>query len=197
MKKEKVVFVMALITIIISSIISVYAANYLYNSNEVEYDNTNKNISSTNVQGAIDELYTQANDYTELKNKIGTESLTTTSQTLTGAINELKSTTNVQVIDTGITNVYAHKYGKIVFLVINGKIISTTSVGWYTLGALPESLRPCRNFRTALLDNHSASFSDSMVIHAEIQSDGEFRVYAYPDLHNMNIYGMVTYITCN
>ena len=67
MKKEKIVFVMALISIIISSIISVYAANYLYNSQDVEYDNIGKNITSTNVQGAIDELYAQANDYTELK----------------------------------------------------------------------------------------------------------------------------------
>ena len=70
MKKERVVFIMALITIIISSIISVYAANYLYNSQDVEYDNIGKNITSTNVQGAIDELYAQANDYTQLNERI-------------------------------------------------------------------------------------------------------------------------------
>ena len=70
MKKEKIVFVMALITIIISSIISVYAANYLYNSTEVEYDNQGKNITSTNVQGAIDELYTDANNYSSINTRV-------------------------------------------------------------------------------------------------------------------------------
>ena len=70
MKKENIVFVIALITIIISSIISVYAANYLYNSQDVEYDNTGKNIASTNVQGAIDELYIDANNYSTINSKI-------------------------------------------------------------------------------------------------------------------------------
>ena len=70
MKKEKIVFVMALITIIISSIISVYAANYIYNSQDVEYDNTGKNITSTNVQGAIDELYTDANNYSSINTRV-------------------------------------------------------------------------------------------------------------------------------
>ena len=70
MKKEKIVFVIALITILISSIISVYAANYLYNSQEVEYDNTGKNIASTNVQGAIDELYIDANNYSSINTRV-------------------------------------------------------------------------------------------------------------------------------
>ena len=70
MKKEKVVFVISIITILISSIISVYAANYIYNSNEVEYDNTGKNITSTNVQGAIDELYTDANNYSSINTRV-------------------------------------------------------------------------------------------------------------------------------
>ena len=72
MKKENIVFVIALITIIISSIISVYAANYLYNSNEVEYDNEGKNITSTNVQGAIDELYIDANNYSSIDTRVTT-----------------------------------------------------------------------------------------------------------------------------
>ena len=70
MKKEKIVFVMALISIIISSIISVYAANYLYNSQDVEYDNIGKNITSTNVQGAIDELYIDANNYSSINTRV-------------------------------------------------------------------------------------------------------------------------------
>ena len=67
MKKEKIVFIIGVITIIIASTISVYAANYLYNSSEVSYDNTTSKITSDNVQGAIDELYATATDYTELK----------------------------------------------------------------------------------------------------------------------------------
>ena len=70
MKKERVVLVIGIITILISSIISVYAANYIYNSNEVEYDNTNKNITSTNVQGAIDELYVDANNYSSINTRV-------------------------------------------------------------------------------------------------------------------------------
>ena len=72
MKKEKIVFLVGIISILISSTISVYAANYLYNSKDVEYDNTNKNITSDNVQGAIDELYIDANNYSSINDRVNT-----------------------------------------------------------------------------------------------------------------------------
>lgn len=45
------------------SITTVYAATILFASNQVSYDNTTSGLSSTNVQGALDELYTRANTW--------------------------------------------------------------------------------------------------------------------------------------
>lgn len=42
----------------------VRAATYLYSGEEVSYDNTNSHLISTNVQGALDELYTKCNNST-------------------------------------------------------------------------------------------------------------------------------------
>lgn len=39
----------------------VYATTILYSSDEVSYDNSSSGLASTNVQGAIDELFTKAN----------------------------------------------------------------------------------------------------------------------------------------
>jgi hypothetical protein len=52
------------IGILIGAVLSgttVYAATILFNSNQVVYDNTSSGMSATNVQGALDELYTKAN----------------------------------------------------------------------------------------------------------------------------------------
>ena len=45
-----------IVGIVVSGTISVIAATY-FPSNDVTYDNTESGLSSTNVQGAIDELY--------------------------------------------------------------------------------------------------------------------------------------------
>ena len=70
MKKEKIFLIFGIIIITIGSCVSVFAANYLYNSNEVSYDNTSSGIQSDNVQGAIDELYENADIYKNLKTRI-------------------------------------------------------------------------------------------------------------------------------
>lgn len=64
--KEKIFFIIGIISMIVSSGITVYAASYLYNSSDVSYDNTTSKLSSDNVQGAIDELYCAANNYSEV-----------------------------------------------------------------------------------------------------------------------------------
>ncbi len=46
---------------IIISGTTVYAATIIFNSNQVAYDNTRSEMSVTNVQDALDELYTKAN----------------------------------------------------------------------------------------------------------------------------------------
>ena len=72
MSKEKVVFVLGSIMMVIASLTTVYAANYLYNSKEISFDNTGTGIQSDNVQGAVDELFDYLTDYTDLKNKLDT-----------------------------------------------------------------------------------------------------------------------------
>ena len=55
--------VVAFILGIIISGTTVYAATILFNSNQVGYDNTSSGMSATNVQDALDELYTKANTW--------------------------------------------------------------------------------------------------------------------------------------
>ena len=89
-KSQIMTIVLAGVVSTIMSLGTSYASNnYLYNSSDVSYDNTVSGITATDVQGAVDELYFHAVDYSEIKNKIGNNELTTTSDTLTGAINEL------------------------------------------------------------------------------------------------------------
>ena len=121
MKKEKIVFVMALISIIISSIISVYAANYIYESKDVEYDNEGKNITSTNVQGAIDELYTDANNYSSINTRVTNLETTISGKqnTITGGASTITSsnlTTNRALISNasgkvGVSNITSTQLG--------------------------------------------------------------------------------------
>ena len=70
-RKERIIFLIGVVSIFFSSIISVFAANYLYSSSEVSFDNSSSGISSDNVQGAIDELYQNASDYSSLDSRIG------------------------------------------------------------------------------------------------------------------------------
>ena len=93
--KDNIKFVIVIIICLIGSSITTLATNYLFNSNEVSYDNTNSGLHADYVQGAIDEVFQHATDYSEIKSKIGSSTLTTTSNTLIGAINELNSNSGV------------------------------------------------------------------------------------------------------
>lgn len=68
MKKIKEIFknnlkiVIAFILGIIISGTTVYAATIIYNANQVGFNNSNTSLSSTDVQGALDELYTRASN---------------------------------------------------------------------------------------------------------------------------------------
>ena len=71
MKKERIVLIISLVIMSLSSIVSAMAVSaYLYNSNEVSYNNNASGITSTNVQGAIDELYEHATDYTSMNTRV-------------------------------------------------------------------------------------------------------------------------------
>ena len=69
--KDKLINLIAVITVsLITSGITVYASNYLFASNIVSYDNTTSGIRSGNVQGAIDELYACASDYSSINTRV-------------------------------------------------------------------------------------------------------------------------------
>lgn len=70
MKKIKLLLIVNILMITISSIMCVYAASYLYNSNEVSYNHNASGLSSNDVQGAIDELYSSASDYATINSLI-------------------------------------------------------------------------------------------------------------------------------
>lgn len=59
--KKNVKLVIGIIIGIVTTGTVVYAANLL--ANNVTYDNTTSNLSATNVQGAIDELYTRSSKW--------------------------------------------------------------------------------------------------------------------------------------
>lgn len=91
--KDRIVTILisALVAVLFSSVSAYAAASYLYNADEVSYDKTNSELTSTDVQGAIDELYNKATEYTNLQNKVGTATLNTSAQNLSAAVNELNS----------------------------------------------------------------------------------------------------------
>ena len=61
MKKNFKYILITIITMFILTITSIYAANTI-NGSQVTYDNTSSKLSSTNVQGAIDEIYANTNN---------------------------------------------------------------------------------------------------------------------------------------
>ena len=69
-KRQRIISIICISFVLLSSTISAMAVSaYLYNSNEVSYNNNASGITSTNVQGAIDELYGHVTDYTTLNEK--------------------------------------------------------------------------------------------------------------------------------
>ena len=64
MKKSFKYILVTVITMIILTIVSVYASSTI-NGSQVTYDNTSSKLSSTNVQGAIDEIYANTNNCPE------------------------------------------------------------------------------------------------------------------------------------
>ena len=70
MKKVNIVFIIGIISILIGTSTSVYAVNYLYNGTQVVYDNTTSGLVSTDVQGALDEVYAATMDYATLRAQV-------------------------------------------------------------------------------------------------------------------------------
>ena len=70
MRKERIIFILGLFMMFVSTVVSVYATACLYNSEDVGYDNTNSGLQASNVQGSLDELYLHCTDYTEIREMI-------------------------------------------------------------------------------------------------------------------------------
>ena len=86
---------MMLLLIVLFYSITTFSASSPLTAGEVTFDNNNTPLLADNVQGAVNEIFQHATDYNEIKTTIGTSTLTTTDQTLKGAINEI----NTQLID--------------------------------------------------------------------------------------------------
>ncbi len=56
-KRNIFLIVFLIVFIIVGAGVTYSASTYLYNSNIIGYDNSNSNLTSTDVQGALDELY--------------------------------------------------------------------------------------------------------------------------------------------
>ena len=82
--KSNIKFIFGIVLGIIFSATTVYAATILFNADAVGFDNSGTTLNSTNVQDALDELYTKADsDYFFLK-KYRTFSGTPTNYTFDG-----------------------------------------------------------------------------------------------------------------
>ena len=60
-KMKDLVFVFIMLFLVVTG---TFAATYLYSADEVSYDNSNSNLTSNNIQNALDELYTKCNSST-------------------------------------------------------------------------------------------------------------------------------------
>ena len=60
-KLKDVLFIGIILFLVVTG---AYAATYLYNADEVSYDNSNSNLLSTDIQNALDKLYTKCNSST-------------------------------------------------------------------------------------------------------------------------------------
>ena len=103
---------MILICILFYGIVTIATSSI--NSNDITFDNTNSNLNAGDMQEAIDEVFQHATDYNEIKTTIGDSTLTTTNQTLTGAVNELNN---------NITGVKSQIGGFVCKIVNNGSSI--------------------------------------------------------------------------
>lgn len=66
--KGKILFIIGLTLMVITSIVSVSAVTYITTASDIGYDNTVSELQSTDVQSAIDELYVAATNYAKFNN---------------------------------------------------------------------------------------------------------------------------------
>ena len=73
MKSDNVKFVITFVLAVFASMfLNALASGTLFDSSEVVYDNSNTNLQQTNVQGAVDDLYAAATDYSNINSRLST-----------------------------------------------------------------------------------------------------------------------------
>ena len=72
MKKEKIIFIISLIMMLLATSISVYATSCLYSSSDVSYSPPTGSGLSANVQDSLTEVYGHCTDYTNLEQRVST-----------------------------------------------------------------------------------------------------------------------------
>ena len=72
MKKEKIIFIISLVMMLLATSISVYATSCLYNSSDVSYSPPSGSGLSANVQDSLTEVYGHCTDYTSMDTRVNT-----------------------------------------------------------------------------------------------------------------------------
>ena len=72
MKKERIIFIISLVMMLLATSISVYATSCLYNSSDVSYTAPTGSGLSANVQDSLTEVYGHCTDYTNLEQRVST-----------------------------------------------------------------------------------------------------------------------------
>ena len=70
MKKEKIIFIISLVMMLLATSISVYATSCLYNSSDVSYSPPSGSGLSANVQDSLTEVYGHCTDYTSMDTRV-------------------------------------------------------------------------------------------------------------------------------
>lgn len=141
-------------------------------ASQMRYDNTESQIPSTTVQGAIDELKI---DVDEINN-----GLTDLSEAVPTLASGWTQTQNRVQKRAGVCELYIE-------CIFSG----TYSSGWNTLATLPEGYRPRFAFDTVQTDNANDSFCG-----VKIASSGDVQVYSKTGLSkNLRIHA--TYLAGN
>ena len=174
--KKNIRFIIVVVVCITCSVLTTFATEYLFNSSEVKYDNTQSGIQAGDVQGAIDELYACASNYatynqrlTNAENTIGSGSLTTTPQNLIGAINGLNDQLTMDVTQSSdaYQNIQIVRLGKIrLFHYIRKNAVPNNTV----VTTLNTSDRPSSNISTYSWYKQASGYG---VVLLTVGSDGK------------------------
>lgn len=71
MKKESILYILiAIVVPILFGTVTAYATSYLYNSEDVSYNNSSSGLSATTAKDAVDELYAKAVDFNALGDRV-------------------------------------------------------------------------------------------------------------------------------